>query len=51
MKKPTAQKVTLAQTPARSLFGVSNDKLKAVFGGGGVIINAPKDGGVIINRG
>jgi len=49
MKKPTAQKVIPAQTPARSLFGVSNDKLKAVFGGGGVIVNGPRDGGVIVN--
>ncbi len=42
MKKHTSQVVTQPQTkPATKLFGLSSDELKAVYGGGGVIINSP----------
>lgn len=30
------------------LFGIPKDELKLVIGGGGVIIEAPRQGGVII---
>lgn len=42
MKKHTAQVVSQLPKPARTLFGLSSDELKAVYGGGGVIINKPK---------
>jgi hypothetical protein len=42
MKKHTTQVVTQPQPKqARTLFGLSSDELKAVYGGGGVIINSP----------
>jgi len=42
MKKHAAQTVSPVQQPkARTLFGLKSEDLKAVHGGGGVIINAP----------
>lgn len=41
MKKPALETLAPVQ-PKRTLFGVSTKELKAVTGGGGVIIGAPK---------
>lgn len=49
MKKHAAQTATQPKT-ARTLFGLSTKELKAVHGGGGVIVNEPLPGGVIVNR-
>jgi hypothetical protein len=46
MKKHAAQTVAPVQPKtARTLFGLSSKDLKAVCGGGGVIINSPRTGG------
>jgi hypothetical protein len=42
MKKQAAQTVAPVQQPkTRTLFGLKSEDLKAVHGGGGVIINSP----------
>jgi hypothetical protein len=41
VKKQAAQTVAPVQPKTRTLFGLKSEDLKAVHGGGGVIINAP----------
>jgi hypothetical protein len=41
VKKQAAQTVAPVQPKTRTLFGLKSEELKAVHGGGGVIINNP----------
>ena len=51
MKKHTAltAPTTTSEKAPRTLFRLSSKKPGAVCGGGGVIVNGPRDGGVIVN--